>query len=138
MKRAVKVALGLLILLTLGGVGARRLCFRRPKINTGDEVFAKLELGMTEPEIAAIIGGPAGNYSSQKNPIVLYSIDGPSSEGVERAAAKRYSKEWIADADAVCVSFDEQGRADAIRWGVPLPPDETWFEQIISWLRSLF
>jgi hypothetical protein len=89
----------------------------RPDINRAN--FERIKKGMTLREVEAIIGAPAGDYTTEPTSIV---DDGWYVSG---------DKEWVDDEGAISVWFDPQGRIRDMSF-VPVRPRTglTWLERL--------
>jgi hypothetical protein len=70
------------------------------------DAFAAIREGMTQTEVEALLGGPAGNRSTQQPEFCISMTE-------EEDHAFRYqlvTKEWINDDALIWVGFDEDGR----------------------------
>lgn len=91
------------------------------------EASGKLELGYTEQEIAAIVGGPAGDYRTDKSIGHLFAVVGTWPD------LKAYTKKvWLTDQYALEVWFGPNLKAVAIRQGIGFGPP-SWAKRL--WLR---
>jgi hypothetical protein len=96
------------------------------------ETSDKLELGMIEKDVAAILGGPAGDYRTQKDIGYLCAFSGP----VVPRTAHHTKSEWLTDQYAIEVWFGEDGKALSIRSGVGLR-SPTWPDRLLDKLQRL-
>jgi hypothetical protein len=92
----------------LVGLAVLFLLFSRPSSGEGitEQNYERIQLDMTEPEIEAILGCPAGNYSG-KDPGHLNQIF----DLLELAAShdtshSHFARLWVGEEVAVLVSFD--------------------------------
>ena len=117
--------------------------------------FLKIRLGMTEDEIAAILGAQAGDYS--KRPIIAKGRFDAISESAVLHEAERFcgavsnamlyldensiigkgsgkTAVWISDQALVIVSFDSDGKAAVLLFSdvVLDPSHKSWFERLIA------
>src|SRR4051812_10694566 len=60
------------------------------------EAYAAIHEGMTEQQVAALLGGPPGNYATDRRLVTGF----PHAQG---------GREWLSDALAVYVWFDAEG-----------------------------
>ena len=86
--------------------------------------FAKIESGMTEGQVDAIMGVPPGTYTT-KQPFVVV-IGSPN--------ATRYSY-WHFDDGSGMVSFDSDGKVFITKWNDHLDP--SLLEKVRNHLREL-
>src|SRR5262245_45668655 len=106
MKNRVCLLLGLLSLLVVAVF--------RPKlppcpVDVRLETYKQIELGMSNDEVEAILGGPAGDYSSREG--IRYV---PESFGKVYSAdwpAEYMEKKWSTDGYAIWVFFGPDGTA---------------------------
>jgi hypothetical protein len=91
-----------------------------PKVGMviGPETFAKLVVGMSESEIVAVLGGPAGDYRAREEVSYVFKFAGqlPRVKPVTK-------KEWKTDDYAIQVRFGPDGKAILIMGahGVDIP-----------------
>jgi hypothetical protein len=144
MKRRLLIALGILVTLAL----AVFVSVRKPTI--GPDAFRRIQVGMTQEEVASLIGLPSGDYYSGRPAAV-------PSEGAmvlpAEAGGTSWTKvphSWISASDAdgcgvvrtwfgnyyvIEVAFDEQGRAVAWQLGEVIPQSH---RGIVAWIRACF
>jgi hypothetical protein len=79
-------------------------------VDVGPASFDKLQIGMNESEVEAILGGPAGDYRTR--PGVWYVFAGSWSGSIDDPVPT--FKEWETDHFAILVSFGPDGRAVGI------------------------
>jgi hypothetical protein len=85
------------VLLILGGDSPKQ----RPKINR--ESYSLIREGMTELQVAELLGGPPGNYATRPTLIPLHGVGAwTSGVGVVRCEV------WQSDDGLVAVSFNEE------------------------------
>jgi hypothetical protein len=134
-------------LLLLGGAvlaavlawGAWELLRPHPPRFTMDLTF-RIRPGMTEAEVVAILGKPAGNYAS---PGALGGVgcwEDRYWDDKRTAEVGSYTKGWISDAGAIWVRFGPDGRVYTKSWnrvGFPRGPETPW-GRIYRWARRLF
>lgn len=77
-----------------------------PEVSRAD--FERIQVGMTQAEVEAIIGGPPGEYAGYKPPWHYRSLESPFAViGTER-------KKWTGDGGVIYVGFDvDDGK---VRW----------------------
>jgi hypothetical protein len=94
-----------------------------PKHNINGASFEKIKQGMTLAEVEAILGGPAGDYTTRPT---ISECDGRLGPG---------DKEWVSDDAAISVWFDPKGGIlDASVSPVFRRNDLTWLERLRTWL----
>lgn len=103
MSRKTWIGLGI-VLLGMIAIGVGAAIAARHRINR--EGFQRIEVGMTEDEVAAIMGRPAGNYSTSGT----YSTFMP--EPMQLGLPKR--KEWQSDEAHIVVHFTS-GRVESAK-----------------------
>jgi hypothetical protein len=86
----------------LGVVVSSVVVLNRPHADITEEVFNRIQDGMTEEEVAAIIGAPAGHYASSD---VVFSVDWYRQIGLNPECLKA----WVGDDGAIMLEFDTQG-----------------------------
>ncbi len=100
------------------------LSFRRFPVDIRHETCERLQLGMSEKEIEAILGGPAGDYTTQPNcGFYVFVNIGPvcQTPGEDGHISIR---EWHTDDFAIHVYFNPDGKAVLIASaGASDPPD---------------
>jgi hypothetical protein len=128
--------LGCLAALLLAGYATLRLTAPQHQI-TADNIEA-IKKGMTEDEVEAILGVPAGDYSSgqfgghffenEKNP------DSDVVTGLE-LVKKRGGKIWAGNETSVWIHFDDSGRVTE-KWCHfhAIPTSESFLDKLRRWL----
>ncbi len=96
------------------------------------ENLEKLESGMCESEIASILGGPAGDYRTQKGIGYVFAVSGP----VVPLPDRHTKSEWLTDQYAIEVWFGEDGKALDIRHGAGCR-SPTWSDRLLDQLEKL-
>jgi hypothetical protein len=109
------IRLGSLLVLALSIVGVR-LAAHAPApvpVHFQAERFGELKAGMSENEIAAILGVPAGDYRTRNDVHYLFDC-------IEHVPyhQKTTSKEWNADDCAIHAAFAPDGKAVWITYGM--------------------
>lgn len=112
---------------------------RSPKIDI--DASEHLRRGMTEDEVATVLGGPAGDYTSNGYKVFYLSVSGlhqvpPANDSGADDPRSRYTKDWISDEGVISVTFDGQGRATDFLPGVASLYD-SWTEKLVDHCRSL-
>lgn len=102
----------------------------------------RIHQGMTEAEVVAVLGMPAGDYHTTE--IYLRAPDDYRSkvwikpEGL-RGPDGITEKAWISNEGGVTVEFDSEGRVCRSYWeGYWTPKPQSWFDSIRRWLRGLW
>ncbi|HMF16621.1 MAG TPA: hypothetical protein VKE98_05405 [Gemmataceae bacterium] len=126
-------------------VGYVALLLTRPRHRITQENVEAIEIGMLEKEVEAILGGPAGDYSANRNggQIFVFSantdvknldiVDWPVT--ADDMVKKRGGKFWVADETGVWVHFDESGRVDDMMHGwVYIFTSEPFLAKLRRWL----
>jgi hypothetical protein len=133
MRKRLPVLVGVLFVLVAGAGLVTvwfRSCFLSNSINL--ENFAKIQPGMSESDVEAILGGPAGNYSSgnyssgwvkTKSPLRVWTGWPPPVE-----------KAWITDEGCIVVLFDESGKVMSAQFWEPIVLEESLLEKVRRWL----
>ncbi|HEV3257706.1 MAG TPA: hypothetical protein VG013_12545 [Gemmataceae bacterium] len=80
-----------------------------------EEKVARIHEGMTEEEVVAILGKPAGYYASFDAPDVLPPESWKTPEGYPLPDGT-FMRGWVSDAGAVEVYFRPDGRVRRSRW----------------------
>jgi hypothetical protein len=122
MTRCRLLLLALLVALVLLGVGVYALWPRAGITRTNASAICD---GMTRAEVAAIMGGPPGDYHTPGRECSYdYSFLHPGNST---------SEEWIGDEGLVLVAFDAEGRAVANLF-VEVHQEETVFDKFRRWI----
>jgi hypothetical protein len=132
-----------LVLLAALGVAWLVLRFLLP-IRFTVEMADSIRPGMTEAEVVAILGRPAGDYTTRECYLGKWSKD--YDEGVwadqedgDWSPERMFVRDWLSDEGGVTVLFAGDGRACALWWldiGNPNePPSLTG--RIQRWLQSV-
>jgi outer membrane protein assembly factor BamE (lipoprotein component of BamABCDE complex) len=110
-----------------------------------EEMADRIRPGMTEAEVVAILGRPAGDYTTgecyHRGPWWKDYTEGDwgNQEGRDWSPEGMFTKEWLSDEGGVQVLFGGDGRAVALWWldlGNPNePPSLT--ARLQRWLQSL-
>jgi hypothetical protein len=108
-------------------LGASLFTLRQPRPGITRENFDRTEVGMTEDEVEAILGGPPGTYTDRPIVVVI--------EGV------MFRRWWIGDEGVVTIelTWDEPRRVAHKRFR-PIPPepfDEQCSRHWRQWRRRL-
>lgn len=143
-RKRLLLILGCLASVLLAGYVTLRLTAPRHRI-TGENIEAIRE-GMTEEEVEAILGAPAGDYSSKQTggqfpeiEIIIIPhrrsrpewkiITGPD------LVKSRGGKYWVGEATGVWVRFDEAGQVAEILPGWSIPSgNESFLTKLRRWL----
>ena len=89
--------------------------------------FQKIEIGMSERDVLAIVGGPPGNYATQR--VRLYHCD----EMGYRPRDLGIAKSWYFNSEYVTVWFKD-GKVQLVEWGTATP-EPSWLEEAYRGLR---
>jgi hypothetical protein len=144
MRKRLLILVGVVLAVAIVTAGTREL-FRPsvPPPRFTPDMPGRIRPGMTEAEVVAILGRPAGNYAS---PAVCFADACPDYKSdVWSSPAGRHrpdgttEKAWISDEGGVAVEFDAEGRVAycyfEAMW-VPRPPSVT--DRVRAWLRRLW
>jgi hypothetical protein len=82
-------------------------------VDVRPETAERLEVGMTEGEIEAILGGPAGDYRTRNDIGYFFGLVGGYSNTLHELD-KATEKQWNTDQYSVLVFFDPHGKAARI------------------------
>jgi outer membrane protein assembly factor BamE (lipoprotein component of BamABCDE complex) len=125
MKRTIVLLICLLVLLvSLVGLLVASWGPRPCPIDVRDETFQNLKTGMNEKEIAAILGGPPGDYRTRTDVFYFSISSGNAYRTLERFDHVTTSV-WSTDECEIYVYFDPEGKAvliDSARGHVSGPP----------------
>src|SRR5262249_21383379 len=106
---------GLALLTVIAGAGFAAIEYFKLRPRIDDETVAQFRPGMTETDIAKIIGAPPGDYGY-----------GAATLSFDPADETRYNK-WIAHDRALVVEFDDKGLVVGyINSRVYRPYDSLW------------
>ena len=96
--------------------------------------YCGVKLGMSQAEVEAILGGPPGDFRTEKVFYRIYFEAGVS----PRDVAVR-GEFWAGNDGKICLGFDEQGRVlrRGFAEGYRVPP-ESLAERVQEWLRRLW
>jgi hypothetical protein len=90
------------------------------------ELFDRIELGMTEDEVRAVMDWPPGDYSHSQDPIAMVTWCGSES-------GEGHMEFWRDDRGMTCVGIDG-GRATVKRY---TPTKRSHIKAWLPWLRAL-
>jgi hypothetical protein len=125
---------GCLAAVLLAGYGTLRLT--APKYHRITEKnFEKIQKGMTEEEVEALLGTRAGVYSPQKTGS-YFTIKHPWSMPSGLWLIQKYGgKEWVGKEIGIYVLFDRTGRVtESLRGTVREDGDESFLTKLRRWL----
>ena len=123
MKYRAIISAGLAILvLSIAIIAILNLRSKPCPIDMRPETRAKLTGGMSEREIAEILGGPPGDYTTRPN----VEFMGSSGSGVHAPFVMVTIKQWRTDNYAIIVHFDSEGKAGLIMTYGANPPSESY------------
>lgn len=95
-----------------------------PRVDLSNANRDRIEVGMTETEVEAILGGPPGDYSTRD----LF-VMGVETDGGSLSMTRDRIEHWCADEGFLSVGFDSNGRLTWTRFDpavVLLTPVENW------------
>jgi outer membrane protein assembly factor BamE (lipoprotein component of BamABCDE complex) len=149
-KRLLLILICLASVLLSGYLALRLMSLSNDKIT--QENFDKIKLGMTENEVEALLGGPAGVYTF-KAITGQYSVRGGRQRDVMIDESRwtlgrgfailsgldlikeKGGKEWVAEEYAVFVRFDEHGRVVESEWSwFGVIENESFLARLRRWL----
>jgi hypothetical protein len=98
----------------------------------------KIRVGMTEQEVEAILGGPAGVYAPVRNTGEYCVSSGFTSSSVAMVSGKSLiqrqgGKEWVGETTAIFVQFDQNSKVSTFMAGLAIP-NESFFTKLRRWL----
>jgi hypothetical protein len=105
----------------------------RPAIDTSERNCKRLRHHMTEAEVEAVIGAPAGDYRTRRDLSYLFA----PSHGICFHSPSWVTKEWQTDEGIVVVSFEPGFGATSIRQGWVFDRPPSWSDVLRSRLRDL-
>jgi hypothetical protein len=94
------------------------------------QTIEKLQIGMHEREVVALLGAPAGDYRTDKTIGFHFDIDGPLPPGPGEAV----EKDWLTDEWMIRVWFGPDGTVVYGHSGKGCPPPAR-FESLMDDLR---
>ncbi len=113
MKRVLTFGVGILTIAVPFVIVAVVTWYSKPcSVDVRYETFSKLKIGMSKKDIEAILGGPAGNYST----VIEGSLAG-TLEPTFDASDQVSRREWHTDEYEITVYFDPDGKAKWIGGG---------------------
>jgi hypothetical protein len=87
------------------------LCYTEPAVRFTEANWQKVVLSMTEDEVAAVLGVPAGDYRTEAKKAQLWSLLETKGPQLRMAMPERNSfKSWIGDQGAILTVFDKRGK----------------------------
>lgn len=122
MRKRVLVAVSLAFVTGVGYLGLRPLFASPNQINEAS--YAKIEKGMTKDEVSLLLGGPAGDYSSQLVEHLEMSV-GLRPDGKEEI--------WLGNNGEIQVVFDDKDRVLAAYFERVRPLPESFFGRLRRW-----
>lgn len=95
------------------------------------ENVEKIKSGMTEMEVEAILGGPAGNYATRP-------VEWDEESAFEVALRSWWHcKEWVADGGVILVRFgDTTGKVLSAEFRNVFLPKDSFLHRVGIWLRT--
>jgi hypothetical protein len=126
-------------LMLLGGAGVA-VWLRAPRHHITAENVKRIKEGMTQQEVEAIVGAPAGNYAAGRS-FAVY-LAGPSAprwgqrweSTKDRGLGDLHAAEWLGDEAAVEVWFAQDGRACVVVPGVVVRLKDPFVNKLRRWL----
>jgi len=128
-RKRLLLSFGFLAALLLAGYVTLRLT-APPRHRITQENIEAIRVGMSEDEVEAILGVPAGNYCSFE---CFYSY--PAFARQEPTDLPGNKKEWVGEDNCIRVRFDDSGRVAAMRYGHVLGRvSEPFLTKLRRWL----
>jgi hypothetical protein len=136
MRKRLLLILGCLVSVLLAGYGTLRLT-APPQHRITEENIAAIKLGMTEKQVEAILGGPAGIYAfgavTGHYPWPMHCS--PPITGLDLAKETGgKGKEWVAKDISIFVLFDGEGRVRRTIEGRSEIGTDSFLDKIRRWL----
>jgi hypothetical protein len=104
-------------------VAACRFIQPPPRIDQAS--YEMIQIGMTEREVEALIGAPAGDYGVGQGWYAIgdhfYSVSDPCEPDESR---------WIGQGHAIVVRFDSKGKVDLVSIGQTQREYDSWLHRI--------
>ncbi|MCI0378840.1 MAG: hypothetical protein L0215_14630 [Gemmataceae bacterium] len=98
-----------------------------PRHRINHESFNRIQEGMTEKDVEAIFGVPAGDYTT--GPVMELKSDSGFSK------VWRVDKPWMSNFSRIYVAFDERGLVVWKRYLPVVPEEESFGDKLRRWLR---
>jgi hypothetical protein len=97
-----------------------------PKHRISRESFARIQAGMTEQEVEAVLGVPAGDYATARVAIAeCYDL---------RVPAAAVQKQWTGDQGTILVFFYPADKVCVFRFFQVARVDESFLDKARRWL----
>ena len=93
-----------------------------------NENIGAIRDGMTEREVEAILGAPAGDYSSGTSELALMA------RRMDRESWNSGAKIWVSDEAGIYIRFDERGKAVIRMSSSGGRATESFFTKLRHWL----
>ncbi len=125
-RNAVAIVVGTLCLLVVA-----RLSFPPPPVRTDRQAFARIQLGMSLPEVEEVIGGPPGNYAPSYHTFLHNDVY----ERYEGKVCPDCQKViWRHEAGQICLRLNEEQRVRFNAWkSVDWTWDRTSLRHFLPW-----
>ncbi len=101
----------------------------------GINVKANIRTGMEEQVVLSLIGGPPGDYSTNKDAFIVY--DSFMGGIAKKGGPKPRVRSWQTNEGAILVWFGNDGRATRVVHGEVYKPPSL-FEKLMKYIESMY
>jgi hypothetical protein len=123
MRRRILISASIIALLAASLFLGGWLLQPKPRIDIA--TFQQIRIGMTLPEVEAIIGAPPGDYGVGKGVLFDLGLDMDP-----REIDTRVRKDWLAKDEAISIWLDEQGTVQRML----MPSVHRDYDNTLDWL----
>jgi hypothetical protein len=134
-RKLVLLVLGCLALVLMAGYVTLWLTASRHRIT--QENLNKIQKGMTEKQVEAMLGARPGDYSSGQTVVFFAEAKDPGIINLFEPAdlvKERGGKCWVADDAALWLRFDDGGHVTEVDFGMTWPGNESFLAKLRRWL----